>query len=96
MDDAVRREMFRRLAEADPEPTTELVYASPFQLLISVILSARSGLNRGCTSAPLESLIVVGRPRSSRSIDCVRRPRLTVVTVGSLALHVLRTLPSWS
>jgi len=37
-----RREIFRRLREANPEPSTELDYASPFQLLIAVILSAQA------------------------------------------------------
>lgn len=36
------REMFARLQAADPAPTTELEYASPFQLLIAVILSAQA------------------------------------------------------
>ena len=35
-------EFFRRLKEADPAPTTELEYASPFQLLVAVILSAQA------------------------------------------------------
>ncbi len=39
--DAIR-EFFRRLAEADPEPTTELEYGSPFQLLVAVVLSAQA------------------------------------------------------
>ena len=37
-----RREIFRRLAEANPEPRSELVYASPFELLVAVILSAQA------------------------------------------------------
>lgn len=37
-----RAEFFRRLAAIDPEPKTELVYASPFQLLVAVILSAQA------------------------------------------------------
>jgi endonuclease-3 len=37
-----RAEIFRRLREANPKPTTELVYSSPFQLLIAVILSAQA------------------------------------------------------
>ncbi len=36
------REMFARLAAANPAPTTELEYATPFQLLIAVILSAQA------------------------------------------------------
>ena len=42
-------EIMRRLAETDPEPTTELVYTSPFELLIAVVLSAQStdvGVNK--------------------------------------------------
>ena len=37
-----RTELVRRLAEACPHPTTELEYASTFQLLIAVILSAQA------------------------------------------------------
>jgi endonuclease-3 len=37
-----RAEIFRRLRAANPAPTTELEYASTFQLLIAVILSAQA------------------------------------------------------
>jgi endonuclease III len=37
-----RREIFTRLRAALPHPTTELEYTSPFELLISVILSAQA------------------------------------------------------
>ncbi len=36
------RALFERLAAANPEPTTELEYATPFQLLVAVILSAQA------------------------------------------------------
>jgi endonuclease-3 len=39
---ADRIELFRRLAAIDPAPKTELEYASPFQLLVAVILSAQA------------------------------------------------------
>ena len=42
MKPADRREFFRRLAAVDPAPKTELDYATPFQLLIAVILSAQA------------------------------------------------------
>lgn len=35
-------EVFRRLREANPHPTTELEYATPFQLLVAVVLSAQA------------------------------------------------------
>ena len=35
-------ELFRRLAEADPEPRSELEYHDPFTLLVAVVLSAQA------------------------------------------------------
>src|SRR6187431_55889 len=37
-----RREIYRRLQAANPNPTTELEYATPFELLVAVILSAQA------------------------------------------------------
>jgi endonuclease-3 len=37
-----RRAIFTRLREANPHPTTELEYTSPFELLIAVMLSAQA------------------------------------------------------
>jgi endonuclease-3 len=42
MNKAKRQEIFTRLKKENPEPTTELVYSSPFELLIAVILSAQA------------------------------------------------------
>lgn len=42
MNKAKRTEIFERLREQNPQPTTELNYASPFELLIAVILSAQA------------------------------------------------------
>ena len=35
-------EFFRRLAEANPSPTTELESGNPYQLLVAVVLSAQA------------------------------------------------------
>lgn len=35
-------EFFRRLAEANPSPTTELDYVNPYSLLVAVVLSAQA------------------------------------------------------
>ncbi len=43
------REAFERWRQLDPEPKTELLYKTPFQLLVAVVLSAQStdaGVNR--------------------------------------------------
>ena len=37
-----RREIFARLARANPNPTTELEYGTPFELLVAVVLSAQA------------------------------------------------------
>lgn len=42
MNPAKRREIFLRLQAANPHPTTELVYKTPFELLVAVVLSAQA------------------------------------------------------
>jgi len=37
-----RKEFFRRLRAANPEPKTELAYRTPFELLVAVVLSAQA------------------------------------------------------
>jgi endonuclease III len=37
-----RHEIFSRFAKANPNPTTELVHSTPFELLLAVILSAQA------------------------------------------------------
>lgn len=49
MNKTIRTEIFTRLREHIPNPTTELNFSSPFELLIAVILSAQStdkGVNK--------------------------------------------------
>ena len=42
MNPVKRAEIFRRLRTANPSPTTELSYRTPFELLVAVILSAQA------------------------------------------------------
>ncbi len=49
MNKVKRSEIFSRLRKENPEPTTELNYGNPFQLLVAVALSAQStdvGVNK--------------------------------------------------
>ncbi len=49
MKKSVVEQFYQRLRENNPAPTTELAYATPFQLLIAVILSAQAtdvGVNK--------------------------------------------------
>ncbi len=49
MNNQKRRELFERLQAINPNPTTELEYSNPFELLVAVILSAQAtdvGVNK--------------------------------------------------
>ena len=49
MNKAIRQEIFERFRTANPKPTTELHYSTPFELLIAVLLSAQAtdvGVNK--------------------------------------------------
>ncbi|WP_028009449.1 endonuclease III [Solimonas flava] len=49
MNPVKRHEIFRRLRDANPAPTTELRYTTPFELLVAVVLSAQAtdvGVNK--------------------------------------------------
>lgn len=57
-----RREIFNRLRVANPHPTTELEYATPFQLLIAVLLSAQA-TDVSVNKATRKLYPVAGTPR---------------------------------
>ena len=42
MNSSKRHEIFSRLKTTNPQPTTELVYSTPFELLVAVVLSAQA------------------------------------------------------
>ena len=42
MNPAKRREIYERFRAANPNPTTELKYTTPFELLVAVVLSAQA------------------------------------------------------
>ena len=49
MNPAKRAEIYRRLRDGNPAPTTELRFTSPFELLVAVVLSAQAtdvGVNK--------------------------------------------------
>ena len=53
MNAAKRRQIYERLAAGIPEPTTELNYSTPFELLVAVVLSAQAtdvGVNKATAS----------------------------------------------
>ncbi|BBA32388.1 endonuclease III [Methylocaldum marinum] len=56
-----RRQIFERLAAAIPEPTTELTHATPFELLIAVVLSAQA-TDKGVNKATARLFPVANTP----------------------------------
>ena len=57
-----RREIFARLAAANPAPTTELEYRTPYELLVAVILSAQA-TDRSVNLATRELFKTVATPQ---------------------------------
>ncbi|HTI97091.1 MAG TPA: endonuclease III [Rudaea sp.] len=79
MNAAKRAEIFRRLREANPKPTTELEYATPFQLLVAVILSAQAtdvGVNKATrrlfpVAGTPEAMLALGEDKLKRHISSI-------------------------
>ncbi|MCX7673920.1 MAG: endonuclease III [Thiobacillaceae bacterium] len=62
MNAAKRRAIFERLKAANPNPSTELDYATPYQLLVAVVLSAQA-TDKGVNKATAELFRVAGTPQ---------------------------------
>ena len=58
-----RQAIFERLRQANPAPRTELVYNNPFELLISVILSAQA-TDKSVNKATAELFKVADTPKA--------------------------------
>ncbi len=58
-----RREIFERLRATNPNPTTELDYTTPFELLIAVILSAQA-TDKGVNKVTARLFPVANTPRA--------------------------------
>jgi len=63
MNQKKRQAIFDRLATAIPEPTTELNYSSPFELLIAVVLSAQA-TDKGVNKATARLFAVANTPQA--------------------------------
>jgi endonuclease III len=73
MQPARRRAIFRRLQAANPRPTTELLYSSPFELLVAVMLSAHT-TDRSVNAATRKLYAAANTPQAiaALGIDGVR------------------------
>ncbi len=82
MNQARRREIFERLKAANPSPTTELAYSSPFELLVAVILSAQA-TDKSVNQATARLFPVANTPA-----------RLAALGAEGIAPHI-RTIGLW-
>ena len=97
MKPAEREEFFRRLAAAEPEPKTELHYATPFQLLVAVVLSAQAtdkGVNRA--TGPLfhdhptpQALAALGEEGIANYIQTIGLYKTKAKNVAALSRQIL-------
>jgi endonuclease-3 len=93
---AKRREIFRRFQAANPSPTTELEYGSPFELLVAVVLSAQAtdkSVNLAtrklfpATPEKIVKLGVAGLEERIKSIGLFRTKAKNVVALSQILLE---------
>ena len=80
MNAAKREEIFRRLKLAIPEPKTELVHASTFELLIAVILSAQA-TDKGVNLATAKLFPIANTPQAILALG-LERLESYIKTIG--------------
>ncbi|WP_266181511.1 endonuclease III [Dyella humicola] len=83
-------ELFTRLREIDPHPTTELVYTTPFELLIAVVLSAQA-TDVGVNKATKKLYPVANTPQAILDLgeDELKRYISTIGLFNSKAKNVI-------
>lgn len=87
-----RAEIFRRLREANPAPTTELKYSTPFELMIAVILSAQA-TDVGVNKATAKLFPVANTPKAILKLGetGLKRYIQTIGLYNSKAANILKT-----
>ncbi len=87
-----RREIFSRLKAANPRPTTELEYRSPFELLIAVILSAQA-TDKGVNKATARLFPVANTPEAifSLGVDGLKSYIRTIGLFNAKAENIIKT-----
>ena len=90
MNPAKRHEIFSRLRELNPHPTTELEYQTPFELLIAVILSAQA-TDKGVNLATRKLFPKANTPAAiyKLGIEGLERYIQTIGLYHSKAKHII-------
>ena len=92
MNPAKRKEIFARLKKANPRPTTELRYCTPFELLVSVILSAQA-TDKSVNKATVELFKVANTPQQIIDLGLrgLKRYIKTIGLYNTKAANILKT-----
>lgn len=92
MNNDIRREIFTRLAEQRPNPTTELNFTSDFELLIAVILSAQA-TDVGVNKATAKLFPVANTPEAilALGVDGLKEYIKTIGLYNSKAENIIKT-----
>ena len=92
MNAARRRKIYERFAKANPTPTTELVYATPFELLVAVVLSAQA-TDVGVNKATAKLFPVANTPAAILALgeDGLKQYIKTIGLFNSKARNLLKT-----
>jgi len=92
MNASKRHQIFSRLREQNPHPTTELEYSTPFELLIAVILSAQA-TDVGVNKATRKLFPVANTPESilSLGLENLKSYIRTIGLYNSKAENILKT-----
>ncbi len=85
-----RRQIFTRLATAIPDPTTELNYTNPFELLVAVVLSAQA-TDKGVNQATARLFAVANTPESILALgeEGLKSHIKTIGLFNSKAKHII-------
>lgn len=83
-------ELFTRLREVDPHPTTELHYTTPFELLVAVVLSAQA-TDVGVNKATRKLYPVANTPQAILDLgeEKLKQYISTIGLFNSKAKHVM-------
>ena len=92
MTPAAIAECFRRFRDANPQPTTELEYASTFELLVAVILSAQA-TDKGVNKATRRLFPVANTPAAILALgeDGLKDFIKTIGLYNTKAANILKT-----
>ncbi|MCB1774608.1 MAG: endonuclease III [Gammaproteobacteria bacterium] len=92
MNKAKRQQIFERLRADNPRPTTELNYASTFELLIAVILSAQA-TDKGVNKATARLFPVANTPQAifDLGVEGLKPYIQTIGLYNSKAANIIKT-----